>query len=112
MDDTVLLVAGSPMAMDRSVVTGPEALCEALHGMRHYVVRRHKYGSFSLHRDYDGQFLLAARAEGGGISSFMRIYTDQSALTGLTPGKDADSCQPHPISHCSAPPRSAARIRK
>eukprot|EP01043_Picozoa_sp_COSAG02_P029669 COSAG02_NODE_1857_length_10645_cov_24.485302_11_plen_226_part_00 len=55
MDDTVALVAGSPMAMDRSVVTGPEALCEALHGMRHYVVWWHKYGSFSLHRDYDGQ---------------------------------------------------------
>ena len=94
-DDTVALAPGSPTA-DRSVVTGPEALCEALHGMRHYVVRRHKLGAFSLHRDYDGQFLLAARAEGGGISSFVRIYSDQSALTGMTPGKDAKCCEPHP----------------
>ena len=29
----------------------PEALCEALHGMRHYIVRRLKHGALSLHRE-------------------------------------------------------------
>ena len=68
-------------------------LCEPLHGMRQFVLRRHKHGALSLHREFDDQFLLAARSEGGGISSFVRIYSEASALTGMTPGKDATCCE-------------------
>ena len=85
----------APMALTPVSPGGPEALCEALHGMRQYVVRRHKHGAISLHRAYDDQFLLAARGEGGGISSFVRIYSDPAALTGMTPGKDAACCEKH-----------------
>ena len=64
-------------------------MSESLHGMRQYTVRRHPKGAITLHR-HDDQFLLVARAEGGGISTFWRLYSEP-ALTGMTPGKGASS---------------------
>jgi hypothetical protein len=55
-------------------------------------VRRHNKGSYALHMMTDDgpQFVLAARAEGGGVSSFLRLYSEPAAQ-GLTPGKAASS---------------------
>ena len=64
-------------------------MSESLHGMRQYTVRHHPKGAITLHR-HDDQFLLVARAEGGGISTFWRLYSEP-ALTGMTPGKGASS---------------------
>lgn len=84
-----------------------DPVSESLHGMRHYVVRRHRPGAMGLYRAYDDHFLLAGRLEGGGLSSFVRIYSDPSALTGMTPGKDADCCE-IPLPHVHN--RKAVRI--
>lgn len=76
---------------------------EPLRGVAEFVVTRHNKGSYSLHQllatDYcadeggsgsERVFLLAARAEGGGVSSFLRLYTEP-AVSGMTPGKAAAS---------------------
>eukprot|EP01052_Picozoa_sp_SAG31_P017007 SAG31_NODE_1147_length_9665_cov_10.571399_5_plen_233_part_00 len=55
---------------------------------------RHAKGSYTLRAGVGirgrGEFLLAARVEGGGLGSFMRIYTEE-AIAGMTPGKNADT---------------------
>jgi hypothetical protein len=44
------MMALSPAAASAPSSLGAEALGEQLHGMRHYIVRRHKNGAISLHR--------------------------------------------------------------
>ena len=82
--------AGGAISRSVSVEGHCEALDAPLNGVRVFTVMRHEKGSFSLHSIPNGEFLLAARAEGGGLGSFFRVYTEL-AVSGLTPGKGAPS---------------------
>ena len=92
-----------PQSPPRQWTSAAASVAEPLRGVTEYVICRHNKGSFSLyqllqHGDRahaaegaaERVFVLAARAEGGGISSFLRLYTEP-ATSGLTPGKSAPS---------------------